>query len=205
MRSVCKQVLDKFDHAIELNKFKQNVDKGQSWLRLFGDGSRTTLRQLIAQPCINAQIHARYLGPQLHWQGRSACEVSVRIRSAWNSWYMYKSFWSSDAPFCFRQTVFKVVVISVLFSGLAPFVLTKSDYKKLGAAYYNMLRKLAQGAACIKSYSMTCPPLSKANLKHKALTNAQVCRLTSQISVTSELRIIKLKFLQNMLRPHGKT
>ena len=28
MRSVCKQVLDKFDHAIELHKFEQNVDKG---------------------------------------------------------------------------------------------------------------------------------------------------------------------------------
>eukprot|EP00973_Karenia_brevis_P015408 2106918-Karenia_brevis.AAC.1 len=59
-------------------------------------------KQLFDQN-IGLTKHARYLGPQMHWQNSAHIEVDVRIKNAWACWQMYRVFWTSNASMDFKR------------------------------------------------------------------------------------------------------
>ena len=195
MPRVAENMLSKFDASIAPFGFKQNLSKACTLLRLHGVGSRTTMKEVSNIEGVNAVVHARYLGPRLHWQGRNHIEVTNRINNAWSSFHMYKSLWSSRANFKFKVCVFQATVISVLLSGLVVFVLSKTEFKRLSACYYNLLRRFDAGHACEKILDAQGKVVA-----HKSLSNTQVCKKLHMCSLTTELRMRRLTFLQNMLR-----
>ena len=118
---------------------------------------------------------------------------------------MYKTLWSSNVPSKHAKVVFRAILMSLLLNGLTPFILTEANVKRLRAAYYQMLRKLAKRGACIKSEvicsggklakrgaciksEVICSVESSAyrqpaSVRYKSFSNQEVCKITGQITI----------------------
>ena len=117
----------------------------------------------------------------------------TRIFRLWISIYPHWRF--SAVNLKFKICVFKATVLSVLFSAVIVFVLSKTEFKKLSICYYAMCRKLLQGEACSKIQND-----EGVTTKYKSLTNTVVCKKLSLCAISTELRIRRLTFLQSMLK-----
>ena len=109
--------------------------------------------------------------------------------------YMYTRLWNSSVNSKFKMNVFKAVVLSVLFSAMVVFVLSKGEYRKMSCCYYKLLRKMLGSEACKKIKDE-----KGVVVKHESLANNAVCKKLRICSFTTEFRIRRRVFFQSMLR-----
>ena len=82
-----------------------------------------------------ASHHARYLGPFMAWNATTAHEIQRRIKAASMAWFIFRSFWYNKIDQRLVKLVFRGIVVSILLSGLAAFVLRHKDtFKQIHVA-----------------------------------------------------------------------
>ena len=91
--------------------------------------------------------------------------------------------------------MFQSAVLSILTSAVVTLVLSKNEVQRLSTPYYKMLRVLLMGTACNKKYDH-----ESSKVRHSALSNEDVCEKLSMPPFPIVLRILRLRFLQSMIR-----
>ena len=132
--SMSATMSEALDEAFLPHGLVQNRTKKVSLANTFGPQARTCLRDLHQQ-AHNINMHARYLGPQIQYDGGAREEVAIRCRHAWQCWYALSNIWRARISMQFKKTCFMASVVSVLFSAMIVFVLSKSDTDKLCKTY----------------------------------------------------------------------
>ena len=131
-----------------------NLGLKLNWLRLqvAMSHSRGLLIEGPRTPRLStASHHARYLGPFMAWNATTAHEIQRRIKAASMAWFIFRSFWYNKIDQRLVKLVFRGIVVSILLSGLAAFVLRPKDTEHLHKFMLQKGRKLMQGRACIKT------------------------------------------------------
>ena len=77
--------------------------------------------------------------------------IQRRTKAASMAWFIFRSFWYNKIDQRLVKLVFRGIVVSILLSGLAAFVLRHKDTEHLNKFMLQKGRKLMQGRACIKT------------------------------------------------------
>ena len=83
LRPTVEFINTELDLAIATHNLAQNTTKAMSIASCRGKGSRDAFKVMQADPNIGIVHHARYLGPQMAWNGSLSVEIKIRIRQSW--------------------------------------------------------------------------------------------------------------------------
>ena len=190
-----KKSAAQLDQDLWFLRMVQNSNKAQTLLHLHGLNAHHNTRTIITCELLQGcQKEARYLGPHLQWQGHYTPERHRSIRAAQRAFYEFRAVWSKSFDLDFKLLMFRSIYIGTLFSGVIAFALSESDYKAFDSAIAFYGRKLMRGKACEK----TAQP--DGSIKHKSLTNRQVCEWLRIAPSKIELTIQRLHWFQTVLK-----
>ena len=187
------------DSAFDKHGFAQNVQKGVTIAKVFGKGSHCVMKSMAQDENIGLCDEARYLGPLLHWQGTNKNEIRMRRMQANRAFNAYRSLWASEVSMKHKLNVYQAAVLSILTSAITTMVLSKADIKALTVPYQKHLRRILQGSACTK---VSCGSQDQASgTSHPiAMSYDQVCNELRVPSLETIIRIMRVRFLQNMCK-----
>lgn len=137
-----QNISETLDQELSTWGMKQNRDKRESSVRLFGKGATQAMKQMYHAhppelPPVGGKLITapRYLGPRLHVSGKMRMEVRRRIAaSASNVHDFSKVFRNPRTPAFARRVLFNSLCTGSLLSGMKGLPLTKKDEQILDTA-----------------------------------------------------------------------
>ena len=189
---------DELDEVLASGGMAQNRDKQEIVSHFAGRGSHKQMREIYCgkTPLEGKAVpQAKYLGEICTHNGSTTAARKHRLDKAQAAWASMGSFWTRTG--CSKRSVnmvFRALVFETAVAGLAPFVLSQSDYKALDAFVAAKGRILMRGSACKREEQ------PDGTVKYAAVPNQQVWRYLGLAGVYVELRIKRLQFWQRLLR-----
>ena len=135
---------------------------------------------------------SRYLGGRFHVDLWAHVEVSYRLTAIKIGWNSCAHFCCSKVTSRFRKLVFGSLVYSPALAGMEIWTLSESQVDQLNTRVLFYVRKLMRDDACLKP--------EKPEEHHRAMTNTTVWRTMGLVPAGLELRIRRLKWLQEMVK-----
>ena len=173
-----------------------NDDKKEMLLRMFGSGSFTTMKGLFAARAgVKGKFRrvARYLGTQIHQDGWTVEERKKRINAAMIGWSLMGKFWTSSVCIRFRRIAFHCVVYTAAISGLEANVMTRTDMEAINKLLLGYGRRMLKGKACRKAEQ------ADGSVRYESISNQHVWKYIGCVPVQIELRVRRLKWLQELV------
>lgn len=188
-------MVELLDSCLSDYSLAQNKDKLVRVPTLRGASSWARTRWLHGRSAVRGRPQcadvARYLGAQYHWSGAFGSEFVSRCRSARVGYRSLGRVWTQPCvPRRLRRLLLMAMVVSPLVSGLEARVINKGYLARLNSQLCLYAGKAMAGEATQKLDDGT----------YKAIGNEELLRRWKLLSISEELVVRRLGWLQSMAR-----
>ena len=186
-----------FDSNLGEVGMAQNTTKQEHVPCFCGPGARRQYKQILQEQRLpgSSKRSAKYLGGQQHHLDTCEDELQARESAARVSWATFGRLWSrSTLPKQALCLIFSGTVVAALLSGLEALTLSAAQLRRLDSIMLTYGRKLMRGKACRKHEQ------PDGSIRYIACTSAHVWQYIRLVPCEVELRVRRLRWLQNLAR-----
>ena len=135
---------------------------------------------------------ARYLGAWPQMSGGIQVDIAKHRTAMKTGFYAFQGVWgSSKVSLRIKKLFFTAIVLSAGLSGLEPYFLLESDYRKLESTRMALLRRI---------FGREGWGATQTSRAHSSVPDIKVRRWAGMHSIASVLRRRRLQWLKNMLK-----
>ena len=132
---------------------------------------------------------ARYLGPQLQFDSQLHVEKRLRLAAAKRAFALLSRFFVSTRDCKWKSVVYTCMVIGSLLTGLVAFSPNKAFLSTVDSLDATLCRKVVLGKGC-----------DKRDGQYRAKRNSDVRLMLGSHTPSTQLRVQRIKWLQQMVR-----